>query len=87
MREQVRLQEALQALGFSSSAAGLGGSTSGFTHLPPSVQARLAQAAVTGFHDTIWLLVALSGVGLLLAFLLRDRPASKASTTIEVIHG
>ncbi len=85
MRERVRLQETLQALGFSSSAEGLGGGTSVFSHLPASVQAQLAQAAVTGFHDTIWLLVVLSVLGLLLAFLLRDRPA--ASTTTEVIHG
>ena len=85
VREQVRLQETLQALGSSSSAEGLGGGTSVFSHLPASVQTHLAQAAVTGFHDTIWLLVLLSGVGLLLAFLLRDHPA--ASATTEVIHG
>jgi len=58
-----------------------------FSHLPASVQAQLAQAAVTGFHDTIWLLVLLSGVGLVLAFLLRDRPASRASATTGGIHG
>jgi EmrB/QacA subfamily drug resistance transporter len=84
-REQVRLQETLQALGFSSHAVGLGGGTSVLSHLPSSVQAHLAQAAVTGFHDIIWLLVLLSGVGLLLAFLLRDRPAACATT--EGIHG
>jgi EmrB/QacA subfamily drug resistance transporter len=85
LREQVRLQEALQALGFSSSVIGQGGGASALAHLPASVQAHLAQAAVTGFHDTIWLLVLLSGVGLLLAFLLHDRPA--ASATPEGIHG
>ncbi len=87
VRERVRLQETLQALGFSSSAVGQGKGASLLSHLPASVQAQLAQAAVTGFHDTIWLLVLLSGVGLLLAFLLRDRPVSKASVTTEGIHG
>lgn len=79
VRERVRLEETLQALGFSSRAVGQEGGTSLLSHLPASAQARLAQAAVTGFHDTIWLLVLLSVVGLLLAFLLRDRPAAPAS--------
>ena len=87
VREQARLQEALQALGISSSVIEPGGGTNALAHLPVSVQAHLAQAAVTGFHDTIWLLVLLSGLGLLLAFLLRDRPASSASATTKVIHG
>jgi hypothetical protein len=86
-REQARLQETLQALGFSSRAVGQGGGTSLLSHLPASVQAQLAQAAVTGFHDIIWLLVLISGVGLLLAFLLRDRPAASASPTAEVVQG
>jgi hypothetical protein len=33
----------------------------------------LAQAAVTGFHDTLWLLVVVSALGLAAALLLRDR--------------
>ena len=88
VRERVRLQETLQSLGFSSSAKGLGGGTSVFAHLPASVQAHLAQAAVTGFHDTIWLLVVLSVLGLVFAFLLRDRQAHEApaSETTESIH-
>ncbi len=85
VRARARLEETLQALGFSSSAVGQGGGTSLLSHVPASVQAHLAEAAVTGFHDTIWLLVLLSGVGLLLAFLLRDRPA--ASATTEAIQG
>jgi EmrB/QacA subfamily drug resistance transporter len=91
VRERVRLQESLQALGFSSRAQGLGGGTSMFSHLPTSVQARLAQAAVTGFHDTIWLLVVLSVLGLVLACLLRDRHAQHAPEAAtadikEVVH-
>jgi MFS family permease len=81
LRERVRLQETLQALGFSSRVQGLGGGTNMFSHLPASVQARLAQAAVTGFHDTIWLLVVLSVLGLALACLLRDRQAQHALET------
>jgi EmrB/QacA subfamily drug resistance transporter len=88
VRERVRLQETLQALGFSSRVLGQGGGTSLLSHLPASVQARLAEAAVAGFHDTIWLLVLLSVVGLLFAFLLRDRQAHEAlaSETAEPMH-
>jgi Na+/melibiose symporter-like transporter len=88
VRERVRLQETLQSLGFSSRAQGLGGGASVFSHLPASVQAHLAQAAVTGFHDTIWLLVVLSVLGLVFAFLLRDRHAHEvpASATKEAVH-
>ncbi len=42
--------------------------------LPPLLRARLAQAAVGGFHDTIWLLAALSLLGVCGALLLRDAP-------------
>jgi EmrB/QacA subfamily drug resistance transporter len=91
VRERVRLQETLQSLGFSSSAVGQGGGTSVFSHLPAPVQAHLAQAAVTGFHDTIWLVVVLSVLGLVLACFLRDRPvhhAPEAATSDmkEVVH-
>jgi EmrB/QacA subfamily drug resistance transporter len=91
VRERVRLHETLQALGFSSRDQGLGGGKSLFSHLPASVQAHLAQAAVTGFHDTIWLLVVLSVLGLVFACLLRDRPVyhtheAAASDMKEAVH-
>jgi hypothetical protein len=86
VRERVRLQETLQALGLASRAQGLGEGTSVFSHLPASVQVHLAQAAITGFHDTIWLLVVLSVLGLVLACLLRDRHAQHAleATTTDI---
>ena len=91
VRERVRLQETLQALGFSSRTQGLGGGSSIFSHLPASVQAYLAQAAVIGFHDTIWLLVVLSVLGLVLSCLLRDHqaqhaPEAAASDIKEAVH-
>jgi hypothetical protein len=91
VRERVRLQETLEALGFASRAQGRGGGTSMFSHLPASVQERLAQAAVTGFHDTIWLLVVLSVLGLVLACFLRDGRAQQAhevpaSDLKETVH-
>jgi EmrB/QacA subfamily drug resistance transporter len=91
VRERVRLQETLEALGFASRAHGLGGGTSLFSHLPASMQARLAQAAVTGFHDTIWLLVVLSVLGLVLACFLQDGRAQQAhevpaSDLKETVH-
>jgi EmrB/QacA subfamily drug resistance transporter len=91
VRERARLHETLEALGLASRAQGLGGGTSMFAHLPASVQAHLAQAAVTGFHDTIWLLVVLSVLGLVLACFLRDRhaqhsPEAATADSKEVVH-
>jgi predicted MFS family arabinose efflux permease len=40
--------------------------------LPPEVAARLQSAAVAGFHDAVWVLVATSGLAVLLALLVRD---------------
>ncbi len=87
-RERVRLLEAYPALGFPSNVVGQAGGASVLSHLPASMQARLAQAAVTGFHDTIWLLVVLSVLGLLFACLLHDRHAHKAPVpaAAEAIH-
>lgn len=75
-REQVRVQEVLRASGFS-----LNSSTS---TLPPPILTKLAQAAVDGFHDTIWLLIVLSVFGMLLALLLRDAPRLSADRATSV---
>ncbi len=69
LREQDRIQQVLRPLGVrlgtisANNAAG--------AHLPPALSAQLAQAAVAGFHDTVWLLVAISALGALAALLLR----------------
>lgn len=39
---------------------------------PPAIAARLQDAAVAGFHDVIWVLVAASMLGILVALLVRD---------------
>ncbi len=71
-REQFHLGQVLRALGVNPSSLGqTGGVAAG---LPPAVRAQLAQAALNGFQDTIWLLVILSLVGCLSALLLRNRP-------------
>jgi EmrB/QacA subfamily drug resistance transporter len=70
-REQGYVRQVLARFGVPLGGQGL--SASGVAHLPPALRAQLAQAAVTGFHDTIWLLTAISALGLLAALLLRNR--------------
>lgn len=69
-REQDRVQQVLAHFGISGASQGL--SAGSAAQLPPAVRAQLAQAAIAGFHDTIWLLTAISALGLLAALLLRD---------------
>jgi hypothetical protein len=52
---------------------GSGGASGAVASLPAQLQEQLAQAALSGFQDTIWLLVALSLVGCVAALLLRGR--------------
>jgi EmrB/QacA subfamily drug resistance transporter len=78
LREQDRIRETLDSLGVHLGARlPAAGSAA---QLPQAVRARLAQAAVTGFHDTIWLLVAVSLLGCLVALLLRRGPASSSAS-------
>ncbi len=80
LREQVRVDAALRALGLPVASGGRAGLGTGGTHLPAPVRAQLTQAAVAGFHDTIWLLVAVAALGVGAALLLRDRaPTPMAS--------
>src|SRR5205085_5542616 len=80
VREQVRVNVVLQALGPYGGAAHVGFSAT--SQLPAPVRVQLAQAAVTGFHDTVWLLVVLSALGLGVALLLHSpsggRPSRRA---------
>jgi hypothetical protein len=48
-------------------------------HLPTVARDQLAQAAVTGFHDTLWLLVVVSALGLAAALLLHDHALPRAA--------
>jgi EmrB/QacA subfamily drug resistance transporter len=77
-RVQARVSAALAALHVPATALagpsrGLGGG--GLAGVPPAVAARLQDAAVAGFHDVVWVLVAASALGVLVALLVRD-PAS-----------
>jgi hypothetical protein len=93
MRVTARVKEA-----FGPAAGRLGTSVIGsLAGAPPSVRPRLADAAVAGFHDTIWVGVGIAAVGVLCAFFLRttsfaggrgiedgvtDRPASPAGSEV-----
>ena len=73
LREQLRTGQVLHQFGIAATRVSLG-AASGRSGLPPLVRDRLAQAAVAGFHDTVVLLVALSGLGVVGALVLQ--PAS-----------
>jgi EmrB/QacA subfamily drug resistance transporter len=76
----MHVADALHQLGQSAasmSQAAAGSSSGSFAALPPPARAMLGNAALAGFHDTIWLLVGLSLVGLSLTLLL-ERNRSEA---------
>jgi MFS family permease len=77
VREQVRVDAVLQALGPYGGAAHVG--VGAASQLPAPVRVQLAQAAVTGFNDTVWLLVVLSAIGLGAALFLHNPPAGMPS--------
>ncbi len=78
VRERVRVDAARRAIGIPGVASGHSGLDTVGSHLPAPLRERLAQAAVAGFHDTMWLLVAVSSVGLGAALLLRGRARPEA---------
>jgi EmrB/QacA subfamily drug resistance transporter len=82
VRERVRVDAALRALGLPGVAGGHGGLGMAGSALPVPVRERLTQAAVAGFHDTVWLLVAVSALGVGAALLLRDRALPEAAPAI-----
>ncbi len=74
-RVQARAAAALAALHVPASA--LAGSSHGLSAgslagVPPGVATALQNAAVAGFHDVIWVLVAASALGIVVALLVRD---------------
>jgi EmrB/QacA subfamily drug resistance transporter len=69
----------LQPLGVDASRLGQGsGSAGAAAALPAQVRAQLAEAALSGFQETIGLLVILSLIGCALALLLRGRSGGEA---------
>jgi hypothetical protein len=76
-RLAVHINAVLSHLGIPVSNLQLGAGTA--AHVPPSIAAQLGQAALDGFHDTIWLLVALAALGCLAALLLRGHAGTATS--------
>lgn len=75
LREQHYISQVLLKLGtnIGNLSSSLGQATSSsFSSLPPAIRSQLANAAVSGFHDTVILLTVVSLVGLVLAFFIRD---------------
>ena len=69
----------------SAALRGLGITTSNLTGavLPPAVQSRLAAAAAAGFHDTVWLLVAVSAIGTAMALLVANPKTQTAAVQAD----
>lgn len=68
VREHLRVDEVLQAAGTPAVASTGAGDLSG---IPEGLRHRLAEAATGGFHDTVWVLVIVCGLGLFASTLLR----------------
>ncbi len=85
-REQLYVGQVLQGLGVDPGSLGQssGGVGGGVAALPPEVRSQLAQAALSGFQDTIWLLVMLSLVGCAAALVLRGRSRGQAKVPTDV---
>jgi EmrB/QacA subfamily drug resistance transporter len=75
---QVRIHARVSGvLGGTAKDTGSNFSTLSSSALPAPIRARLAQAATAGFHDVVWLLVAVCVFGLLVASLIQSRSPSK----------
>jgi EmrB/QacA subfamily drug resistance transporter len=82
VRERLRLTEALAPYGVNlPSALPSSAGAAASARLPSPLRAALAQAALTGFHDTIWLLVVLSALGMGAALLLQGRTRQTEAAT------
>jgi len=67
VREHFRVDGVLRAAGIPATGSRGAGDISG---LPEGIRQRLAEAATSGFHDTVWVLVIVCGLGLCAATLL-----------------
>jgi EmrB/QacA subfamily drug resistance transporter len=77
LRENARIQEVLSRMHVSGSVTGNVAGSNHLPALPPSIRHQLTQAGMQGFHDSVWMIAAVSLVGLLIAFLVKDAPAEK----------
>jgi predicted MFS family arabinose efflux permease len=78
LREQLHIGQVLARIGINVNIAGsLGQSSSSslLSLLPAAIRTQLGNAAASGFHDTILLLIAVSSVGLVLALTLKPSDA------------
>ncbi|MGZ3581963.1 MAG: MFS transporter [Ktedonobacterales bacterium] len=78
-RERYHADQVLASLGIHLRGDGQNQTVAAIAHLPLAIRTQLALGALTGFHDTILLLVLLSLVGLALTMLLRDSPTTQPS--------
>jgi EmrB/QacA subfamily drug resistance transporter len=84
-RESARLSSVLSALGVHVSGSQSGGGALP-ANLPSFIRNQLANAAINGFHDTIWLLIALSAFCFLASLLLsKKQPAQTPASAEEVL--
>lgn len=84
LREQERVRAVLQSFGVSAGALQSG--TSRAVPLPPALRTHLAQAATAGFHDTIWLLIAISAIGCMAALLVRHHQPVMSGEAAPLAH-
>lgn len=76
LREQYHIDQVISRLGITvgniASSLGQSSSSSLFSSLPPAIRSQLADAAASGFHDTVILLTAVSLFGLILALFIKN---------------
>lgn len=72
LREQIRVDQALGSLGIHVRIAEQSAAGTSLAQLPGVLREQVTQAAIAGFHDTVWLLVLLSAFGACAALRLRD---------------
>jgi EmrB/QacA subfamily drug resistance transporter len=83
-RLTVHINAVLAHTGIPASQLHLGAGT--VSNVPPAIAAQLGQAAVTGFHDTVWMLVALAALGCLAALLLRGHSSTASAKSNAQSH-
>jgi EmrB/QacA subfamily drug resistance transporter len=84
LREQYYISKVLAKFGISSgsiaSSFGQSGSNSSLSSLPSAIRSQLANAAVSGFHDTVVVLIAVSFFGLVLAMFIQNVSEEKSDS-------
>lgn len=83
VRVQTRISGAFGVLGNAAKDTASGFSTLSSSALPAPVRERLGQAATAGFHDVVWVLVAICLLGLVVASLIRGKPSGSSPVSKE----